>query len=140
MLLTKNEVDGLLGVALSGRSPQAYAAKAAEVLLNWMDSPGGGSSWMALGPWWPVVQRLILAHHPEALSVRQWNGGSEPPDYLAHYDFGNEARNAVAALAYLNRNGDYLEHPQTPHSIEMMDGERRLYLPGVGLVDERESG
>ncbi|MDA0265439.1 MAG: hypothetical protein O2890_02875 [Cyanobacteria bacterium] len=135
----RREIEAILPTALKGRSPQQYLQDSAAKLKDWLTSPQGGNLWMSFGPWWPVVQRVILASDAECLPVRQWNGGDPAPEYLAGYDFGDDISgntlNIVAALTYLNRHGDYMEHPRQPHEVTLSDGDRRLYRPGIGLLD-----
>lgn len=135
----RSEIEALLPDAMGGRSPKQYVAQAVAMLRDWCGHDAAGHAWAGFGPWWPVVQRLLVKAYPDLRSVKDWNGGNPAPEYLEHYDFGEDTAgmvlNLVAALTYLNRHGDYVVHPDYPHDITMPDGESRLYVAGLGLVE-----
>jgi hypothetical protein len=78
-----------------------------------------------------------LKYHPD-LPIQYWNHGDEAPDYLERYDYGDELLNWFAAIATLHQFGKYAVSADAPHSIEMPDGSRQLYVPGVGIIDVSE--
>jgi hypothetical protein len=98
-------------VPLLGRSP------------NW---------WKCFGPYYPVIQKMLREYQPDFELPNSWG---EPPDYLTLYDAGDNLLNWVAAMSYVNREGDYMSHPDQPHTIQLADGSNALYMPGVGILE-----
>ncbi|MCJ2543033.1 hypothetical protein [Thermostichus vulcanus] len=92
------------------------------------------SHYMRFGPWWPRVRALLLKYQGEDASFcADWGGD---PDFLAHYTYGDDFLDWVAAFEYLDRDGDLWDRADKPHSITLPDGSRALYSPGVGLIDD----
>jgi len=124
------ELEALRSQMLQKYTPESYCQKAADAIASMLGQRP--DHWQHFGPYWGVVQALLLSRRPDlAAQVQDWG---TPPDYLAHYDAGDEMLNAIAALQYLNRDGEYIA-PSGPHSIEMPDGSNALYYPGIGIAE-----
>jgi hypothetical protein len=131
MLFDALELKALQSQLLQKHSEPEYVAKAVKSIADMVQT--GPDVWKRFGPYWPQVQALIMRYQPELTQrVQQWG---EPPDFLSKYSYGDDMLNAIAALQYLNREGDYLSPVGHPHSIEMPDGSNALYSPGVGIIE-----
>jgi hypothetical protein len=132
MLFDKLQIEALKSQLVQKHSQQSYVEKAVTNIAH-MLLAGGPDTWKHFGPYWPVVARLLQQYRPDmAQRVSEWG---TPPDFLAHYDYGDEMLNCIAALQYLNRDGEFLAPVGHPHSIEMPDGSTVLYSPGKGLLN-----
>lgn len=129
MLYSQDDLDGFKESALKGRSPAEYVKQGAASLIRWLQSDMAGDRWHAFGPYWPVVQAVLVQAGYGA--AREWGTA---PDFLSRYDYGDDFLNLLASLAYLNRDGAYLSQGQ-PHSVELPDGSEALYLPEIGIVE-----
>lgn len=111
----------------TGIARDDYPAIAARALARTLVQEHDG--WIRLGPYWGVVQRVMFEYEPGVA-----DGWGTPPDYLSGYDTGDDALNMLAAIAYLNSNGDYLPPLHHPHSIQV-GGNEYLYHPQQGLIE-----
>ena len=131
MLFDPLELRALQSQLLQNHTEQSYCQKAVDSILTMLQSKP--DSWKHFGPYWPVVRGLILEYRPgEERRTLEWG---DPPDYLSHYDYGDDMLNAIAALQYLNRDGEYLAPVGHPHSIELENGDNALYSPALGLIE-----
>lgn len=91
-------------------------------------------SWHHFGPYWPLVQKLFAKYRPNDRRPTDWG---EVPDYLDNYSagYGDDMADAIAAIKYLNRHGDWMAQQDDPHDITLPDGSEALYAPGVGIID-----
>jgi len=128
MRFNRLELEALKSQLTQDQSPAQYCKKAANSIAAMLKQDS--QSWKHFGPYWPWVQSLLANHRPDVPT--NWG---DRPDYLAHYDLGDEMLEAIAALQYLNRDGDYLAPLGTPHSIEMPDGSNALYDPELGIIE-----
>lgn len=118
---------------LQGQSPQAFLAQHTAGLRRWLE--GRPEAWRLFGPYWGAVQYLMRIYQSDYAEVDSWASGEEFPDYLQGYMRGDDIIKWVDSLDYLNRNGDYVENPGTPHLVTLENGDQRLYDPLVGLLD-----
>lgn len=131
MLFDPLELRALQSQLLQKYTEQDYCDGAVDGIIAMVKSRP--RSWEHFGPYWPVVQDLILKYRPgETRHAQEWG---DPPDYLAHYDYGEDMLNAIAALQYLNRDGEYLAPIGHPHSIQLENGDNALYSPALGLIE-----
>lgn len=120
--------------ALDGRSPKQYVTEGVKKLVDWLGADPHGQRWKRLGPYWPGVKELLEEYAPGNGLTHDWG---EVPEYLRHYNYQADALNLLGAILYLNRDGDYVNAVEGhPHSVEMPNGGQRLYVPGVGLLDD----
>ena len=107
-----------------------YIAKVLPAIAAMVERPW---AWTHFGPYWPVIQSLIVKYYPQmAAQAKEWG---DPPDYLAHYSQGDDMSDCIAALMYLEKDDDYLSPVNQPHSIELQDGRRVLYSPTSGIIE-----
>jgi hypothetical protein len=122
------ELEALKSQLTQDQSPKQYCSRAADSIATMLSQDS--QAWKRFGPYWPWVQSLLANHRPDVAT--NWG---DRPDYLAHYDLGDEMLETIAALRYLNRDGDYLAPLGSPHSIEMPDGSNALYDPELGIIE-----
>lgn len=135
MLYPKEQLQTTAQSILKGRSPaQFLRAAAIEAGRMFAKRP---SLWTCLGPYWPGIQRIIQTYG-DADIVDSWNHGQPAPDFLHAYDMGDDLLNWCAGMTYFNKDGDYMAIAQ-PHSIELPNGESKLYMPGVGLLETQDN-
>lgn len=134
MRYSVEELQAIAPTALDGRSPQEYVKTGVEKLVQWLGADPHNQCWKRFGPYWPAVQELLEEYAPGNNLTGAWG---EVPDYLQHYNYQADALNLLAAMSYLNRDGEeYVNAVEDhPHSIELPNGEQRLYVPGSGLLD-----
>lgn len=113
------------------RSRQEYVTEGVGKVCNWLRDDTTGGRWRLFGPYWPLVQALVKQHQPADHSLVDWG---DPPPELSRYTYGDDFLNLLAALAYLDKEGDYLD-PTAGHSIELPNGDRAMYYPGIGVVE-----
>lgn len=116
-----------------GQNKAEFLRIATATLLPWMER--NPRHWQVFGPWAYAIRDLLRKYQPEFTQPTRWNLPDRPA-YLALYDRGNDLFNWVEAMDYLNRDGQYMHHPDDFHSIEMPDGDRKLYHPVMGFYDE----
>lgn len=136
-MYNREELNAIARGAMKGKTAAQYVKQGTTELVKLLG--GNPKFWQCFGPYWGIVQALLAKHQPDFKMPAEWNNEEPPPDYLSHYDYGDDGLNLVAALQYLNRDGDYLAHPDQPHSIELADGSDALYMPGVGLLSQEDS-
>lgn len=127
------ELEQIAAEKLPEVNRDEYVKKGVDRLATWLEM--NPRYWQMLGPWYAVVQELLLRLKPEFEQALTWNGGSPPPDFLDDYDYGEDFLNLFAALTYLSREGEYVPNPDHPHSIQMPDGSQALFVPGIGIIE-----
>lgn len=135
MKYSQAELYEFAAEGMDGRSPKEYVTQGVKALGKWIQDDPTGQRWKMFGPYWPGVRELLEEYKsPVAAIAQDWG---EVPPYLEHYNYGSDSFNLLAAIAYINRHGDYLNcQDDQPHSIEMPNGANALYLPGSGLVSD----
>jgi hypothetical protein len=99
--------------------------------------------WKNYGAYWWGLQEVLKHHAPRA--YREWveatggNGaiGSDPEMQKAH-DYGSDGLNITAAQMYLLMRAEEGNMGADAPHVVTLDGDDRLYIPGVGFVDDRE--
>jgi len=129
MLLDVNQLNKIRSQA-QNYSDQQYCQIAVGQIAAMLDV--NPMAWHHFGPYWPLVQELFSKYRSKDTRPMEWG---DPPSFLSQYQYGSDVLNAIAALTYLNRDGDYLAQQDDSHSIDMPDGSQALYLPGVGIVN-----
>ncbi|MDA0867247.1 MAG: hypothetical protein O2890_12695 [Cyanobacteria bacterium] len=133
MRYSVEQLQAIAPEALDGRSPKEYVESGVRKLLEWLGADPHNQRWKRFGPYWPGVKELLDEYAPGNSLTPSWG---EVPDYLQPYNYKADALNLLAAVLYLNRDGDYVNAVEDhPHSIEMPNGDIRLYVPGSGLLD-----
>lgn len=117
--------------ALRGRSRQQYVAEGVGKVCDWLRNDPTGGRWRLFGPYWPQVQALVMQHQPADASLVDWG---DPPQELRRYSYGADDLNLMAALAYLDKDGDFAD-PTTGHTVELSNGDRAMYYPGIGFAE-----
>ena len=115
---------------LRGRSERSYLQQAGKAIAHWLEQ--NPNRWKNLGPYYPVVRTLLDRYAPEF--DQEWKGAMPVPDYLRSYGYGSELLDCIAALLYLNRDGDYVSNNEE-HSIVLPNGDDALFIPGSGLCE-----
>ena len=118
--------------AFGGRSPEAYVSEGVPKLAKWLSADPTNQRWKRFGPYWGVVKELIAKFSPNEITG-EWG---DVPSYLSRYNYQSDALNLLAALMYLNREGEYVStDPSEPHTIQLPDGSQALYVPNSGLIE-----
>jgi len=131
MLFDQLQLEALKSQLVQKYSQQSYVETAIARMADMLRA--NPNLWQHFGPYWPLVQRFILDYKPEMTAMAMDWG--VPPDYLSHYNYGDDMLNAIACLQYLNRDGEYMAPLGHPHSISLADGSMALYSPTLGIIE-----
>lgn len=130
MLYNRSELESMASAALKGRNLQAFLKQGTSALVGLMQQKP--DYWKLFGPYYGVIKKLLIKYQPQFKQPQDWD---DVPDYLSHYDFGDDLLNWTAAMSYLSKDGDYLQPIGHPHSIDLPNGTNVLFLPGVGIIE-----
>lgn len=128
-MYSPDDLEEMTELALKGRSPDVYLEQAIDALVEFcLSSP---TAWMQFGPYWPVVNNLVS----DRVDTSAWEISLDQQRLLLRYRISDPVKAAVAALNYLEREGDYLPPNEAPHTIVLPNGEQALYVPGAGVQE-----